>query len=103
MPKVDIQLLDEASMKAFGFILPLWPGQAGTGVAKRDAFLKAAGISKGQWKRAWLASKRALGLHLSVSELALKKLKVMAEHGQNPHLTTLLKVVEAQGCCDDVE
>lgn len=102
MPKVDVTLLDKASMKAFDFLLPFETDRTNT--AKRDAFLKAAGISKGQWKRARLAFKEGNGFdHLSVSELALKKLKVMAEHGQSPHLPTLLKMVEAQECCDDVE
>lgn len=101
MPKVDVTLLDEASMKAFGFLLPFGPER--TNVAKRDTFLKASGISKGQWKRARLAFNAGLGFEkLLVSELAFKKLTVMAEHGQSPHLQTLLKMVEAQESCDDI-
>lgn len=99
MPKVDINLLDEVSVRVCGTLLPLGSGR--TDVAQRNAFLKQAGISKGQWKRARLASNTGFGF--AVSELAIKKLKVMAEHGQSPHLTTLLKMVEVQESCDDTD
>lgn len=95
MPKMtDFMLLDAATRRAVG-------GMSYAGSVDRQKWEKArdmAGITKGQWKRFIYSMKKKAPacIELRISEVSMAKLKLMAEHGESPHLETLLKVVEIQ-------
>lgn len=103
MPKVDLRLLDTASMKAIGSMR--YVQGTSSDIAKHKRFRELSGITKGQWKRMqqtwWKYRDGGMERTLIASELSIKKLEVMAEYGESPHLETLLKVVEARGVDDD--
>lgn len=87
MSKLDnLNIVHEASRAVIGYIS--YTGSRDK--EKWQAFRTMAGISRGQWKRFQQSKK------LKVSELTIKKLEVMAQHGKSSHLMTLLKMVEAQ-------
>jgi hypothetical protein len=104
MPKVNRSVLDVASENAVGAMRYLTMD-----VAKWKQFREMAGITKGQWKRYQCQLKQFIRTesgsykttYINVSEVAAKKLEVLCNHGDSPHLHTLLKMVEAQG--DDHE
>lgn len=90
MPKIGRYLVDAAVNEALGGTFYT----ARSEVAKHKEFRRLSGITKGQWKRFQWGFRNEAFPELTVSELAIKKLEIMAKHGKSPHLLTLLKVVE---------
>ena len=101
MPKIDRSLLNEATIGLVG-------GISYTHKAHREEqqkLRKTAGITKGQWKRFQISIKRRKPFtfvqYIKTSEVAAKKLEVMRDFHDSPHLMTLLKAIEAREGSDD--
>ncbi len=96
MPKVDQDLLAYATLATVGGMSYRGSGS----LLKIKEVRRLSGITKGQWKR-MVYSVDGKWLGLRASEMAIKKLEVMRDHGGSEHLETLLKMVEAQMEVDD--
>jgi hypothetical protein len=95
MPRVSRKVVDDAFNRAFGGTnYKLVPSER----PKHREFCRLAGVTKGQWKRFLMSFKPDYKgwAEITVSEVSIKKLTVMAHHGGSPHLTTLLKMIEHQ-------
>lgn len=97
MAKVTKETIDLAT-RAVGSMWYL----KGIDAGKWKQFREMSGVTKGQWKRFQLFLKNnpfpeQTDAVISVDEVVAKKLVVMSQHYSNPHLHTLLKLVEAQG------
>lgn len=100
MVRIPKTLLDEATSKAVG-------GMNYFGSRHRNRWetaRKMAGITKGQWKRFQFAIQGAgspYNTPLKSSETVLKKLEIMRDYHDSPHLYMLLKMAEVRGDTDD--
>lgn len=96
MPKVDDFLLALATLKTVGGMSYRGQRLGGDYVRKWKQVRQLSGITKGQWKRLQVAIKRTGNNDLRTSLVSIKKLEVMRDHHDSPHLLTLLKMVEVQ-------
>lgn len=87
----DINLLHEATRKAIGGMSYI----EGFDRARWEKARDMAGFTKGQWKRFQISSKKG-SYGLKCTPVQRKRLMLMIEHPDSPHLMTLLRMVEAQ-------
>lgn len=92
MPKIHRGLLDHAVTSTVG------PITYSKDNVKLKQFRALVGMSRGQLKRFVLNVNRArFGCeYLRVPVPVIKKMELVVEHKGNPHLPTLLKIVDAQ-------